>query len=239
MEIKVDTHSHTVVSGHAYSTMHEMAQAGYEHGLEALSITEHAPQMPGTCGTFYFCNLDIVPRKMNNIQVLHGVEANILDGTGALDLDNQILGNLDIVLASIHPPCYTGELTKQKITETYVNVMKNPYVDIIGHPDDGRFPIDYELLVKSAKETGTLLEINNSSLRPNSFRENAWQNMIEMLNLCKKNRVYITTGSDAHVDVEAGIFTKVTEILLACDFPEELVVTTSLEKLKRHLKIKK
>ena len=74
--------------------------------------------------------------------------------------------------------------------------MKNPYIHIIGHPDDGRFPIDYEKLVRGAKETNTLLEMNNSSLRPGGFRVNTEVNAKEILELCKKEGVYITTGSD-------------------------------------------
>ena len=63
MKIKADTHSHTIASGHAYSTIREMAKAGAEAGLELLAITEHAPMMPETCGKFYFSNFGIIPRE--------------------------------------------------------------------------------------------------------------------------------------------------------------------------------
>ena len=49
MKIVLDTHAHTIVSGHAYNTIREMAQMAKEKGLEAFALTEHAPQMPGTC----------------------------------------------------------------------------------------------------------------------------------------------------------------------------------------------
>ena len=62
MKIIADTHAHTLASGHAYSTIREMAAAARERGLKALALTEHAPKMPGTCGLFYFQNLDVVPR---------------------------------------------------------------------------------------------------------------------------------------------------------------------------------
>lgn len=236
MNIKVDTHSHTLVSGHAYSTMHEMARAGKEHGLEALAITEHAPEMPGSCNAFYFENLKVVPREMDGIQILHGVELNIMDEQGTVDLPARLLKNLEPVIASVHMPCYHGENTMESITEAYVSVMRNPYVDIIGHPDDGRFPIDYERLVQAAKETGTLLEVNNTSLGGTAFRENAQENVCKMLNLCKKYGVMITTGSDAHVDVDAGNSLHAQKMLKECDFPEELIATVSVEKLRSCLK---
>ena len=117
----------------------------------------------------------------------------------------------------------------------YVEFMKKPYVNIIGRPDDGRFPVDYELLVKTAKETHTLLELNNSSLRPKSFRLGTRENMLTMLDLCRQYEVPVTTGSDAHVDIDAGNFCYVQEVLDYCSFPEELVVTTDWERLKTYL----
>ena len=198
MNLCIDTHSHTIASGHAYSTIREMAKAAAEKELSALAITEHAPAMPETCGNFYFSNLKVIPRTMYGVNLLFGVELNILDEEGNIDL----------------PP----------------SLLKS------GHPDDSRFPIDYEQVVYAAKETGTLLEVNNSSLSPGSFREGAEENLKIMLSLCKKHRVPITTGSDAHVDIDVGNFTYSSKILASCDFPEELIVTTNLDKLRKFLK---
>lgn len=230
MEIKVDTHSHTIASGHAYSTMKEMVSAGREKGLEALALTEHAPMMPGTCSEIYFQNYKVIPRNRGSLSVMMGVELNIMDENGAVDLPQWILKSMDIVIASIHGPCYGEGKTKEQNTEAYIRAMRNPYIDIIGHPDDGRFPVDYEKIVKMAKETHTLLEINNSSLRPGGFRMNTQENAREMLEICKKEQVYITTGSDAHIFDDAGNFEYIQKILQETDFPEELVATTSYEK---------
>lgn len=235
MQIKVDTHAHTLVSGHAYSTIKEMAEMARENGMEALAFTEHAPEMPGTCGELYFRNLKILPRQRYGMELLFGSELNILDGEGRVDLSNSVLKKLDITIASIHVPCFHGEKTKEKVTQTYLKAMKNPYINIIGHPDDERFPIDYEVFVKAAKETGTLLEINNSSMRSFSSRQNADEHIQEMLKYCRQYNVPVTTGSDAHLDLEAGNFELVEAILKECDFPEELVVTTSFEKLKPYI----
>ena len=56
MKIMVDTHTHTLASGHAYNTIREMAKMAADKGLEGLALTEHAPQMPGSCHLFYFQN---------------------------------------------------------------------------------------------------------------------------------------------------------------------------------------
>ncbi len=237
MDIIADTHAHTLVSGHAYSTIREMAAAAAKKGIQVQALTEHAPKMPGTCGLYYFQNLDVVPREMSGVHMLFGAELNIMDSTGKVDLPDKVCREMDIVVASIHLPCFGEGHTEKEVTAAYVEAMKKPFVNIIGHPDDGRFPVDYEVLVKTARETGTLLELNNSSLREASFRVGARENMLTMLDLCRQYDVPVTTGSDAHIDVDAGNFTHLQEILSFCNFPEELVVTTDFQKLKPYLNL--
>lgn len=238
MNIIADTHAHTLASGHAYSTIHEMAAAAAKRGMQVLALTEHAPEMPGTCGLFYFQNLRVIPREMHGIRMLFGAELNIMDPKGRVDLPESTVRKLDIAVASIHVPCFGLEHTREEVMSAYVEAMKKDYIHIIGHPDDSRFPIDYELLVKTAKETHTLLEVNNSSLHPESFREGARENILTMLELCRRYEVPITTGSDAHVDADAGSFSFTQKVLDECGFPEELVVTTDFEKLKPYLNCK-
>ena len=91
MKIVLDTHAHTIVSGHAYNTIREMAQIAKEKGLEAFALTEHAPQMPGTCHEFYFQNLHIVPREMYGVRLFMGVELNIMNEKGEVDLPESTL----------------------------------------------------------------------------------------------------------------------------------------------------
>lgn len=236
MKIEVDTHSHTLVSGHAYNTIREMARAAAEKGLKGLAITEHAPEMPGSTHLYYFQNLRVVPRQMEGIELLLGSELNIMDEEGHVDLPDSVMAGLDITIASIHLPCYNGPKTKEAVTKAYVKAMEHPYIDIIGHPDDGRFPVDYEQLVKAAKETGTLLEVNNSSLNPQGFRENTKENALEMLACCKKYGVMVVLGTDSHVDATIADYGYVEEVLKETDFPEELVANRTLEGLRAALK---
>ena len=60
----LDMHTHSLASGHSYSTIREMAHMASKKGMQALGITEHGPQMPGSCHNFYFSNLKVVPRQM-------------------------------------------------------------------------------------------------------------------------------------------------------------------------------
>lgn len=236
MRVEIDTHTHTLASGHAYNTINEMAKTAADKGLKGLAITEHAPQMPGTCHLFYFQNLRVVPRERYGIELLLGTELNIMNEDGEVDLPEETLKTLDIAIASMHTPCFKGERTVEKVTAAYEKVMEHRYVDIIGHPDDGRFPVDMERLVSQAKKTGTLLEVNNSSLRPDGFRENTRENCLRMLKECKKQGAMIVLGSDSHVDVDIAEYPYAEEVLKKADFPEELIANLSLEKLKACIK---
>lgn len=236
MKIEIDTHTHTVSSGHAYSTMREMAQAAAEKGLKGLAVTDHSPDMPGSTHIYHFQNLRVVPRQMCGIELLLGAELNIRNASGEVDLPQPLLKALDITIASMHSYCYVDEAVEEKVTSGYLCAMENPFVDIIGHPDDSRYPVDYERLVKKAKETGTLLEVNNSSLKPASFRVNTKDNIFEMLSLCRQYKAAIVLGTDSHVDAAVGDYTYAEAALKEAEFPEELIANTSLEKLKSLLK---
>ena len=230
----LDLHTHTLVSGHAYNTIREMAKAASEKGLEVLGITEHGPKMPGSCGNLYFHNLKVVPRELYGIRLLLGCEANIMDEEGTVDLEEKVLKNMDVVVASLHLPCI-GPGTCEENTNAMINAMKNPYVNIIGHPDDGRYPADYEALVRAAKTYGKVLELNNHSLQPDCNRRNARENDAAMLKLCKEYRVPVIVSSDAHFDTLIGEFQEAHDLLEELEFPEELVLNRSAEALKGYI----
>lgn len=235
MKHVLDLHTHTLASGHAYNTIREMACSAAEKGLELLGITEHAPQLPGTCHDFYFSNLKVVSRKMCGIELMLGAELNILDYNGSVDLTEGLLKQMDIAIASMHTPCIKPGTAEQN-TAAYINVMKNPYVDIIGHPDDNRYPVDMESLVKASKEYGVLLELNNSSLNPAGARKNSKNNDIELLKYCKQYGVSIIIGSDAHTESDVGRYDLVMPLIKEVDFPEELIINRDVSELKKYLR---
>jgi len=234
MKDVLDVHTHTVSSGHAYNTIWEMAKGAADKGLELLGITDHAPKMPGSCHEFHFLNLKVVPREINGIAVMLGAELNILDYDGNVDLPESYLKQMDLTIASLHQPCISPGTAGQN-TQAYIKAMENPYINIIGHPDDGRYEIYYEDLVRAAKEHGVLLEINNNSLNPRGFRKNAVENDREILKLCKKYEVPVIMGSDAHVVTDIGRHERVEALLLETEFPEELVVNRSTEELMKYI----
>lgn len=231
MNFVLDTHTHSIASGHAYSTIQEMAKAASEKGLELLGISEHAPAMEGTCKEIYFRNLKVIPDTMYGVEMLFGIEANIMDYEGNTDVSTRTFECLDYGIASLHINCIKPG-TIEENTNAYLHAMENPYINIIGHPDDSRFEIDYEKLVEKAKETNTLLEINNTSLSPETLRRNSKNNYYEMLTLCAKNQVPVILGSDAHISYDVGNFQYALTLLEEIDFPEKLIANLSVERYK-------
>lgn len=231
----VDAHTHTLASGHAYCTMKEMTQAAKQKGLELLAITDHAPAMPGSCHAFHFSNFRAIHRDGYDVPLMLGVELNILDENGTIDLDDTLMQEMDLAIASLHPPCIPF-LSKELGTKAVIQCMKNPKISIIGHPDDGRYPLDYDLIAKAAKETNTLLEVNNTSLLPISYRPNARENYKLLLAACMKYNTHVVLNSDAHTDAEVGRHDMSFALLKEMSFPEHLVVNTSVEKFKSFIK---
>ena len=226
----MDLHTHTVASGHAYNTLYEMARSASEKGLSLMGSTDHAPKMPGTCHEFYFINFKVIPRKIYGVNILMGVELNIMDYTGRVDLRKGLLEKMDYSIASLHDPCYKSG-TSAENTRAYVGAIENPLIHIIGHPDDSRFPVDYDTIVSAAAENRTLLELNSSSLHPQSARMNAAENYRIMLELCKRYRASIIIDSDAHTEADVGNHERAWELINEVNFPEELIVNSSFQKL--------
>lgn len=235
MKYLLDVHCHSVSSGHAYSTVTENINYAKGIGLKLLAITDHAPKMPGSCGNFHFLNLNVLPKKVDDLEILTGVELNILDVDGTIDLPNSALKLLDVKIASLHPPCIPPSENIDDNTQAVINAMKNPLINIIGHLGDPRYPINIEEVVKASLETNTLIEINNSSLSPNNSRAGGEDTILEILNVCKKLNAPVILGSDAHYHTYIGDFNNIIPFLDKCDFPEELIVNTSIEKFKSFL----
>lgn len=227
---RLDLHTHTLASGHAYNTIREMAQAARDRGLVALGITEHAPMMPGSCTSVYFQNLGVHPRTLNGLRLFLGVELNIYTTDGDVDLSDAEMARLDYAIASIHPFIYPDHTSVEENTRAYIRAMDRPKVKIIGHPDDGRMPVDMESLVRAAKEKHVLLELNNSSLNPEGFRKNAWDTDRLMLKLCAEQNVPIVINSDAHVAEDVGNHGRAHQLIEEMNFPEELIINTSLDR---------
>lgn len=236
MNIYFDLHTHTTASGHGYSTLKENIESAKEIGLKVLGLSEHGPALPGGPHPFFFSNYRCIPRQHGELRLLCGVEANIMDWEGELDIEEWLLQRMDYVIASMHVPCVKSG-TAEENTDACIKAMQNPYVKILGHPDDSRYPLNYDRLVRAAKEEGVLLEVNNSSLDPNAARQGGRENIKTLLETCKKYQVPVILGTDSHICYTVGRFDDALTVLKEVDFPEELVINADINKLSMVLNV--
>ncbi|AKA67314.1 phosphatase [Clostridium scatologenes] len=236
MKYVLDVHTHTIVSGHAYSTLLENAKYASEIGLELLGTTDHGPSMPGAPHEWYFGNLKVLPRELFGVTMLYGCEANIIDYEGTLDLPIDMQKKLDILIASIHEPIMNANKNSDLNTTALLKAMDNPNVHILGHSGNPKFPIHEEEIVKKAKEKNILIEINNSSFI--SSRIGSEKNCSRIASLCKEHGVKIILNSDSHFAYRIGGFDAAIKVLKQIDMPEELIINKSKEDFLDFLRAK-
>ena len=177
-----------------------------------------------------------MPVENGRLRLLCGVEANVCDVQGTLDLSEHYLQKLDYAIVSLHPFAYTAGSRKEN---TYASIrgFMNPYVKILGHPDDSRFPLDYDLLVREAREAGVVPEVNNSSLDPRSSRQGGRENITELLKTCMKYGQPVIMGTDSHICYAVGNFTEAEALMREIGFPRELVLNYDPENIHRLINI--
>lgn len=236
IKIAADLHTHTIASTHAYSTVQEMAAAAEQEGLSLLGITDHGIASPDAPHKWHFHNYKILPRRIGSVWLLKGVEANIMDEYGTLDMDETELSFCEWVIASYHTACVSFERTPQLVTQGYLRVCENPLVDVIGHPTTAFFPCDYEVCIKRFKEAGKLVEINESSLQ---WKPKALENALHFYAICKKWEVPLVINTDSHYAGLVGKTPLASQLLSDMDYPRHLICNLDAERIKQMAKEKR
>ncbi|MDO5689320.1 MAG: phosphatase [Tissierellia bacterium] len=235
MKNLVDLHCHTLSCGHAYSTIGENIQEAKKKGLKIYGTSEHGYGAIKNLKKLYFYNQKVVPDVVDGVRVLNGIEANIMDYEGTI-AEEDILPIVDYAIASLHRLCVTPG-SKEENTRAILGVIQNEGIDIIGHLDDDLFPVDYPLIVREAKQRGNiLLEVNNSSLKPESFRKGGKENYIQMLECCIQYDLPILMSSDAHFHTAVGDMSQAQQLLEELQFPDALVLNYQIDQLANFLK---
>lgn len=232
----LDTHIHTLASGHAYSTLMEYIVIAKEKGIQLIAQTDHGPAMPGGPHEYHIGNQVIIPRVIEGVEVLRGVEANIINCRGEIDIPIHYLKRLDIIIASLHEPVIAPG-TIEENTNTLIEAMKNPMVDVIAHAGNPKFPIDIPRFVAAAIENSVLVEINNSSFS-GTTRVGSDENCIEIARVANTLGAQVIAGTDSHIAFQLGEFQNVQAVFEAVDMDEELIINNDIEKLKKFLRNK-
>ncbi len=230
-----DLHTHTLYSMHAYSTVSENAATAAKRGLLAIAMTDHAPAVPEPSHRWHFTHSNLLPEHIAGIRVFRGIEANVLDFDGRLDIDDDMIRNLDMVIASMHGGGIMKNGTPQEITAAWMAIAQDPRVDIIGHPGSPMFPCDYESVVREFAHRGKVVEINENSF---NARAGSLENCTRIAYYCKKYGARVMVSSDAHFHEYVGQFEKSILMLQELEFPVENIINANRTNLEAFLKEK-
>jgi putative hydrolase len=240
MRLLADLHTHTVASGHAFSTVTELATAAAGKGLELIAFTDHGPAVPGGAHPWYFWNTKSVPGFIAGVQVLRGCEANVADTESGLDLPDEILALLDIVAVGFHPLTGFDERDRARNTRAMVRAIRNPLVDVVTHPGNAdEFPLDIDIVVAAALEHGVALELNDHSFDPASTRSTSIAAERAFALAARDAGVTISIGSDAHYHDLVGNFERAVAVAEELAFPVERVLNRDAASVLAFLRAKR
>lgn len=235
MRVQADIHVHTIASGHAFSTVAEIAREAARRGLRAVGIADHGPALPGGPHAHHFSALRFLPRTMEGVKILRGVEANVVNGRGELDLPGGLLGRLDYALVGFHEGCGLKAKTPAKNTATLIGAMQQPRVRVITHPGSPGFPIEVPALVRAARDLGVALEINNASFT--TTRPGSLETCSAIARQVALEGGLVCLSSDAHVACDVGQVAAAWEVASRAGIAPEQVVNRTFEGLARFLRL--
>jgi putative hydrolase len=202
---KFDFHMHTPYSD-GRSPHLQMVEMAETRGLEAMAFTDHGPELEVGIALEKLPAMlqDIkLVREEADIPVLAGMEANVVDGTGRIDVDGPIMEGLDIIVAGIHT--LEEAATPRDFAENYLKratlaVGKN-HMDVLAHPFFLHEPLlphlpleDVKEFLRLAGDRGVAMEVNAKYKCPGA----------DFISLCLQEGVKLSVGSDAHSAADAG-----------------------------------
>ncbi|GHU57358.1 putative phosphatase [Bacteroidia bacterium] len=231
--LKIDFHTHSIASGHAINTIYEMIHIAKNKGITHLGITEHGPAMEGAPHSGYFWISDQLT-KLQGIDIFLGIESNIINQDGEIDLDKDLLSKQRIVSAGLHKKTPYDNCVNANHTESIINAISNPLVKIITHPYRPEFPTDLEQIFYESYKNDTLLELNNNLFSYTNHLPELIFNYTKLIKLCKKYNYPIIVGSDAHIAEKIGDDTNIKLVQEKLDLPEELIINNHYDTILRY-----
>lgn len=251
-----DTHTHTLYSRHAYSTIYENVQAAKAAGLELLGSTDHVSDMLFPQATLtqasvrdfqFFDNYTAWPRVWDGIRLLHGCEVDIrgLDGQLYGDtcpinsdivgrplehpttLSERVFARCDYVIASVHLDDFAQHATVAEGTQMYLNVLQRDQVLMIGHAGRSGVAFELDTVIKEVARLHKIFEINEHSLQIQQDTTKATCRKIA--ETCAELGCQVALNTDAHICSAIGQTSAATALLDEIHFPTELIATRSAD----------
>ncbi len=251
--IQCDTHTHTLFSRHAYSTIEENIRAAEERGLTLLASTDHfsAMQFPdfrNAKNYQYLSTCNLWPREWHHVTLLRGCEVDIVNLDGALfgedipvpfnivgddfpdglglSLYERVTKKMDYVIASVHGKRFTEDADPVRTTNLYIRALEHKKVLILGHIGRSGVSFDLDEVLNAAKSMHKLIEINEHSFDNGRFTKEQCKKIAVR---CAELSVPVSISTDAHISCDIGRFDRCQALLSEIHFPEELIKSRDRE----------
>ena len=233
IKIIAELHAHSGdYCWHAKNTIDEQVERAKELGFKYYASTNHAPILDYNTPTTFYLNNRF--RKYDGIKFLSGMEADLRDLHGGLDVAQVDLLCLDFVIVSMHNCCI--ECTYPDYTSALIKVAENPAVDCLGHiARDPDYVYDLDAVLTAVKANGKLVEFNNASIEYDGSGERCSR----VMDRCAALGVNCIVTSDAHENSQIGKHQMALDMLEEKSFPEHLIVNASEERLEEFLSRRK
>lgn len=250
LQNRCDTHTHTLFSRHAYSTVEEDVRAAAEAGLELLGIADHFSAMVSATGDVreyqHFLNMTCWPRHWHGVTLLRAAEVDILDAAGTLFGQDVVLEtgitempmapqtlfdhcarSCDYLIASIHHEPLFRDLSVAQATGLYLGALAHPKVLMAGHMGRAGVAFDTAAVLEFCRAEGKLVEINEHSM---DFADGPVPRRCrDLAEACAEAGVMVAVNTDAHISCDIGRAPRALAMLDEIHFPQELVATRSAE----------
>ncbi len=221
--IAVDFHVHSIFSHCGLHTILELLDQARKIGIKGFAVTDHGPTLGGRLNSVFFERF-VSPDP--NIRIFRGIECNVLDNNGNVDIPSEYIQYCEVILVGLHQNIDKGLPPHVYTSMLLAALRRNPAIDIVSHPNDQNYPINYKELARFAAKTGAALEVNNSKIR---LSRSSKEQLLELLSVCKEEGCRVAVNSDTHAIHELGDDSDVSPIIMQARFPEELIVNRTTE----------
>jgi putative hydrolase len=227
--LQADLHVHSLFSACGLHTFLELIEHGRRIGLKALAITDHGRAVGGRLTSVFF---ERFRAPWDDIRLYKGIELNVLDEKGSVDMERQLMPFVDLLLAGVHPNVPAGRSKEHYTAMAAAAIERNPFIDILTHPNDPVYPLDYPVIAEKARKKGLALELNNSKIL---YDRSSAEDTLDLIHACKEAGCLMAVNSDTHALHELGRDDEVRPFLEKAKFPADLIVNRDLESTEKFI----
>lgn len=239
--LKIDLHLHTIISGDSHNTIFEYINQAKKLKMKVIGFSEHGPSLfMSQNNRIYLGNLRRIPERIYSVRILRGVEANIINTKGELDIPDKTLDKLDYVIANIHRGSAYKANSIRNNTNALVNAIKSGKITIISHPFVTKgYPIDLKVVCEEACKNEVLLEVDIAYIIKRKITSETIPNLKMMIDIVKKFGKKVIVNSDSHNIWELGDDSVLTENLKKeIGLTDKMIINNYPKELEKFLGVK-